>query len=228
MAVYRIAFESREKIQGKNLLWYTDCKNLMYIINSGSNIQDLHLIALNIDYLLRENSATLKVNWIPREANQYADYLSRKFDSDDWRISDAAFDMLNNSYGQFDIDRFATDYNNHCVRFNSRWMCQGSAGVDAFERNWATDKNWWVPPPRLIVRCLRKIVTDAAEGVLVIPKWEGSVFWPVYKSLCSSGIICNVINLGNSVVEKGRGNGGVFDDVPLKFDMIACVVNHKN
>ena len=59
--------------------------------------------------------------------------------------------LLDNKWGPHSVDRFASNLNNQCKRFNSRWWCPGTEGVDAFGQSWANEVNWLVPPPRLIL-----------------------------------------------------------------------------
>lgn len=54
-----------------------------------------------------------------REQNKIADNLSRYSDCDDWGIHSDVFEELDALWGTHTLDRFATDYNSKCIRFNS-------------------------------------------------------------------------------------------------------------
>ena len=88
------------------------------------------------------------------------------------------FNYLNKSWGPHSIDRFASNLNKKCNRFNSRWWCPGTEAVDTFSQNWAKECNWLVPPPRLILKTLNKMQKDKAKGTLVVPMWRSAPFWP--------------------------------------------------
>lgn len=80
-----------------------------------------------------------------------ADEWSRQSDCDDWGIQSWVFHKLG---------------------------CPGRAGIDAFKFSWRSEFCWWVPPPHLITKVIRKIETETARGVLIIPEWKSSAFWP--------------------------------------------------
>ena len=58
---------------------------------------------------------------IPREKEHQADYLSRLVDHDDWMVNPHIFQWIDSVWGPDTIDRFATHYNRHLPRFNSRF-----------------------------------------------------------------------------------------------------------
>ena len=50
-----------------------------------------------------------------------ADCLSRYSDCDDWGIDESVFQILDQLWSKHTVDRFATDYNTKCKRFNSKY-----------------------------------------------------------------------------------------------------------
>ena len=121
----------------------------------------------------------LQVQWLPRTANQKADYLSRIVDADDWAFGHKYFQILNTTWGPFSIDRFAADYNSHLARFNSRFWSPGTEAVDAFSQDWSSDNNWLCPPVFLIPRTIHKLRHCNARGTLIVPEWPSATFWPL-------------------------------------------------
>ena len=93
----------------------------MFISSSGSCKLDLQKLALKIYDLKRRYSMVLEVNWVPRENNKTADYLSKIFDSDDWEITEGFLNYLEGKWGSFSIDRFANFDNTKCGKFNSKF-----------------------------------------------------------------------------------------------------------
>ena len=47
------------------------------------------------------------------------------------------------------IDRLAPEKNRKTMRFNSKNLCSGTLGVDAFAFDWAGEFNWLVPLGRI-------------------------------------------------------------------------------
>ena len=97
----------------------------------------------------------IKIEWVPREMNQLADYYSRVVDYDEWYINPTIFAMVDEWWGPHSIDRFATSYNKQVERFNSCYACPGTEAKDTFTVNWSGENNWWCPPSALIPRVIR-------------------------------------------------------------------------
>jgi hypothetical protein len=76
--------------------------------------------------------ACLFSEWIPRENNFVADEFSRMYDNHDWSIQTWGFSVLDKVWGPYTMDRFSSNNNAHCKRFNCRWWCPGCAAVDDF------------------------------------------------------------------------------------------------
>ena len=148
-SINRILRMIDNKCTGTHIRWFTDNKNVCSIMYKGSNIEMLQSAAIQISEQIRKNNIHINMKWIPRKYNSQADYLSKQFDSDDWSINSRVFLELNRKYGPFTMDRFATDYNTKCTRFNSRWWCPGTTNINALSHSWAHETNWIVPPPNL-------------------------------------------------------------------------------
>ena len=71
--------------------WFTDNQGVPAIVKSGSSKVYLHKLALDIFFLAKEHNITIDVDWIPREENEIADYLSKIVDFDDWKVKDSYF-----------------------------------------------------------------------------------------------------------------------------------------
>lgn len=208
---------------------YADNKNVKSVLMNGSNKPDIQNIAINLNNLCERENIIMRPEWIPREENEKADYLSRCKDSDDWEIAHDVFKSLDSKWGSYTVDRFASHLNNKCKRFNSRWWVPGTEAIDALLQFWGRDLNWLVPPPRLIANCFGKMLTEKANGTLVIPLWKSSPFWPCL--LNTEGVfkpcISEVKHLGRRrVIVSGKGNNGFFSKDPLPFDMLALKIMH--
>ena len=74
-------------VKGHTIKWYTDNQSVSRIVEVGSMKEDLQRLALRIFSMCLLNCITLEVEWIPRSANDRADFLSRVVDYDDWRVN---------------------------------------------------------------------------------------------------------------------------------------------
>ena len=221
-AVNRTLHSLKNSLEGHCVQWHTDNKNVVGIIQKGSKKPELQTTAIEIHTVCVRYNINVVPVWVPRESNQIADALSRYSDSDDWMVDMTIFSRLHNAWGPYTIDRFAADYNNQCERFNSKWWCPGTSGIDAFMQPWGTDCNWWVPPPSLISRTVDKLVKEKARGTLVIPQWKSATFWPkIHNGNIFRPFVSDYKSLHANVLHKGRGNNGIFGSKSSNFMRIA-------
>ena len=101
----------------------------------------------------------------------------------EWALHQKYFDRINAHFGVFDIDLFASSINKKCHRFVS-WLPDPLAeAVDAFSLNWSNFYFYAFPPFIIILKVLRKIIIDKAEGVIVVPWWPAQTWFPLYNQL---------------------------------------------
>ena len=167
------------KLSNFRVRWFTDNQNVARILVVGSKKPLLQAVALRIFSLTVQSQIRLEPEWIPRELNERADYLSRIIDYDDWQLNPSVFSELEDCWGPHSVDRFASFHNCQVPRFNSRCWNPGSEAVDAFTVDWSGENNWWCPPIGLIPRVIRHAQACRAEGSMVVPLWPSAVFWPL-------------------------------------------------
>ena len=180
-SVERVLKSNESSLSHKSIKVFSDNKNVSSILRKGSMKQSLQTLAMSVHEFCEKRQIQMASEWISRESAPLAlaDEFSRTFDNDDWEVKSHIFCQLSNMWGKFSVDRFATNLNCKCIRFNSRVWCVGSEAVDALAQTWSGELNWWVPPPKLIAKCVNKIVSEKASGTLVIPVWEPAPFWPL-------------------------------------------------
>ena len=226
-AVSRVIQSNVDILKDSSVKVFSDNKNVKSVLLNGSRKTDIQGSVLALHDVCEKENITLSPEWIPREGNELADYLSRCQDCDSWQISIKVFNKLNSILGPYTIDRFASHLNSKCKRFNSRWWVPGTEAVDAFSQFWGQDENWLVPPPRLVSMCIDKMIAERANGTLIVPMWKSSAFW---CSLVNSdgnfkNCIKQVINLSrHDIVVPGTDKIGLFAKNPLSFDMLALKV----
>lgn len=134
--------------------------------------------------------------------------------------------IFDKKWGPHTIDRFATHYNLHCSRFNSKIWCPGTEAIDAFRQPWEHDNNWLVPPPHCVAKTVNKMVFEHAQGTLVVPEWRSAPYWPIIfsKGTFRKFIIDSNYLPCNKVITKGAGKNGIFGAWPLKFRMLALKI----
>ena len=183
-AVYRVLHSMAAKLRNSRVRWFTDNQNVVHILRVGSKKQHLQKVAMDVFTLSMSNHIHLEPEWIPRELNEKADYLSRIIDFDDWKLNPAVFAELQQMWGPHTIDRFASCNNAQLTRFNSRHWSPGTEAIDAFTSHWGGENNWWCPPVVHVPRVIRHAQACGAVGTLVVPCWLSAPFWPI---LCPDG-----------------------------------------
>ena len=136
---------SKNRFENKTIFWYTDNYAYSLITRKGSNKPKLHDLALEIHKISSTHNIDLNVCWIPREENKEADRLSKQVDYDDWFITKDLVKMLTSKWGKVTIDRFGSHTNKKTQRFNSKYICPGSKGINAFSVDWSNENNLLVP-----------------------------------------------------------------------------------
>ena len=177
-AVLLVLASIAHKLANNNVKWFTDNMNVAHIIVVGSRNSKLQALALEVFKVARKHNIRLEPEWIPREDNVRADYLSRIVDLDDWMLNPKVFSQIDQIWGPHSVDRFANANNNQVNRFNSRYWNPGSEAVDCFTVNWSGENNWWCPPVGIVLRLLRHAEACKCVGTLVVPEWPSAPFWP--------------------------------------------------
>ena len=184
-AVLRILEAFGKNCHNQKIRWFTDNANVPSIIKRGSPKLPLQKLALAIFEYTHSRNIILLPQWLPREENKVADKISRYRDFDDWSIDPQSFLTLQHLWGPHTVDRFASPHNAKLPRFNTRFFCRGSAGVDAFCQDWSVDNNYLCPPVSLIPQVIKRMKESAVISTLVVPHWPSAHFWPL---ICPDGI----------------------------------------
>lgn len=95
----RLVLESfAKKLCNQRVCWLTDNQNMVRILLYGSRKPLLQVEALAIFTVCVSKIVRLELEWIPREENEKADYISRPVDRDDWKINLLIFKELGPSH----------------------------------------------------------------------------------------------------------------------------------
>lgn len=178
----------------------TNCSILLRVDNTtaisyinrmgGIQFPHLHGLAKTIWQWCEKRNIWLFASYINTNDNVEADEESRRINVDtEWELSNWAFQMIVHKLGQPNIDLFASRTNAKCETYVSWKQDPDSLTVDAFTINWRSHRFYAFPPFSLILKCIRKIMSDKATGILVFPYWTGQPWFPLLKKLMISEII---------------------------------------
>ena len=138
----------------------------------GSKSKDCNSLAKHLwGWCISRNIQVTAIH-IPGASNKVADYKSRHFKVEtEWKLDRKVFDGLCSRFGVPEIDLFASRLNAQLDRFVSWAPDPDAESVDAFSLNWRFFAFYTFPPFCLISRCLKKIRTDEATGLMIVPYW---------------------------------------------------------
>ncbi|XP_021965115.1 uncharacterized protein LOC110860391 [Folsomia candida] len=169
-----------------NILLRIDNTAALSNINKMGSIKFPHFMNLTILIWNFCESRNLWViaSYIRSKDNVIADYYSRVTQTDtEWSLSSQIFDKIVIQIGSPSIDLFATVQNAKCQNYVSWKPDPFASNIDAFTFCWTNLKFYAFPPFSMILRVLRKIKTDQATGLVVVPNWECQPWFPLFKSM---------------------------------------------
>lgn len=161
---------------------------LSYINRMGSiKFSYLSNLAREIWSWCADRDLFIYASYIPSAQNFEADAESRVVSEEtEWTLSQAYFNRIDSYFGPFDLDLFASSINAKCSRFISWFPDPLAHAVNAFSLDWGGIYFYAFPPFILILRVLRKIINDRAEGVVVVPWWPAQPWFPLFNRLIIS------------------------------------------
>ena len=170
------------------IMWLTDSTNLTCFLEKGSTKPKIQEDILRVFRLARSLQLVLVPIHLLRSDPriELADAGSKCVDdTDDWSIDYRAFTAINEEYGgKLDVDLFADPENRRVEKYYAKFHCPGSEGTDAFGYSWEGLRAWICPPTGRAVQAIKKIANSRMRGVLVLPAWRSSIFWPL---ICPDG-----------------------------------------
>lgn len=104
----------------------------------------------------------------------------------EWTLNQNYFNAIDQHLGHFDIDLFASAINSKCPRFVSWFPDPLAEAIDAFSLDWKDFYFYAFPSFNLILRVLRKIISNKAEGVVVVPWWPAQPWFPLFNRITIS------------------------------------------
>lgn len=171
------------------LQWCCDNQGAVFDMGrGGSRVAEIHKLCVQIFEICESMNLRVLWTWVPREEHdaRWADALSKVFDKDDWMLHRGAFNVCESLWGVHTVDRFASDRNHLCERFNSYYWCPGTGGVDALaQTDWLIENNWCNPPFWMIGRVVAFLREARASATVIVPHWPGQPWWAM---LCPDGL----------------------------------------
>lgn len=180
-----------------NILLRVDNTTAISYVNRMGGIQFPHLTDLTKDIWqwCEERNIWLFASYINTKDNVEADQESRKANPDiEWQLPNTEFQKIVSLFGTPEIDLFASRTNAKCKTYVSWKQDPDAFTVDAFTLDWNHMYFYAFPPCSLILKCIRKIINDKAEGIFIFPNWPSQPWFPLLKSIIRSDIFYVSLN----------------------------------
>ena len=139
----------------------------------------------------KDRNIWLSCFFIPGRLNTTADKLSRAKNLDtEWSLDEHVFRQIQDIYGQFDIDLFASARNHKCSKYASFKPDYRAFAVNAFSLDWNDYFAYNFCPFSVLGAVLQKILQDQAEAVIIAPFFATQPWFPRLLSLvCAQSFI---------------------------------------
>jgi len=110
---------------------------------------------------------------------------SRYFrDAAEWGLTAQVIDKIVDRWGMPDIDMFASNRNAVVPRYASWGPDPEAELIDGFSVNWRHFGSvYCFPPTPLVGKVIQKMILDKARGILVVPHWQGAIWFNMLKSI---------------------------------------------
>ncbi|GAQ93302.1 reverse transcriptase [Klebsormidium nitens] len=183
-----------------------DALNVFTMLSKGGSAKEhLQSICLELFSFCASARIELRPEWLPREENARADYLSKVRDFDDFGLSPATFAFVVQQFGPFTVDRFASEHNAKLPRFDAFYWCPGAAAANTFTQDWSPpERNYCFPPPSLVAPTIRHARACRARMALVVLGWRSAPWWPLLSGSVASGRGFAPFVRGQLYFPKGR------------------------
>lgn len=205
------SFNKLNAFDGKSILFKTDNQGVADGVHKGtSRTPVMYDLYMEVFWYCISHNIDLQATWIPREQNAVADALSKLEDPNDWSLNPAIFSELNQKWGPFVVDLFAS-FNNHLLKdYYCLHHTPDCLAVDAFTQRWSGNC-WCNPPFGLISKVIQHAQWCSASMCLVCPLWPSAVWWHLLLSEASPVFFapfvygCRLLCKSNDLYIQGLG-----------------------
>lgn len=175
-----------KSVYNNQVLLRIDNTTAISYINRMGGVQFPHLTSITKELWqwCEERNLFVFASYIRSAENDVADAESRKTHPDiEWELSDYAFQKVTTAFGTPNIDLFASRVNKKCQKYISWHRDPDAYAINAFSVNWSGYFFYAFPPFSIILKTLRKIISDKARGILIVPLWPTQPWYPLFCKL---------------------------------------------
>ena len=210
-------------VRNETIKVYSDNSTTVSCVNrKGSAKEDCNEIARNIWLWCLEMDNKVIAMHIPGVENTRADFQSRKRRIVEWKLNSDIFKMLNEMWGPFDIDLFASRLTKQVDVYMSWHPDPGAVAVNALHNEWLYGNMYCFPPYNLIPLIIRKVRAEEVTITLIAPYWTKQVWYPtLMKMLVKVPVLLPHEDTIVNPVNPSK-------KVDIKLRLMACVISGKS
>ena len=206
---------------GTTIQVFSDNSTTIACVNrKGSAKEECNDITRLIWLWCLERDITLIAIHLPGVQNVTADMESRKTRQTEWMLNKKIFERVNEMFGPFDIDLFASRVSKQLNSYMS-WLPDPDAlAINALDNLWDFKGMYAFPPFCLLSVVIRKVIQARISVTLIAPVWERQVWFPVLmKQLIKLPVLLPVMSdiVVDPLTGKGMRN--------LNVKLMACCIS---
>ena len=172
---------------------FSDNQTVVHVLKKMGSARSVPLRswALSIGSLLSRKRWYIVPHHLAGVLNVRADLLSRGCPvPTEWTLDDASFRWLEDVWGPFEVDLFATEENKKLQTFASPYPHPEAVGQDALALDWNRWRNIYLfPPKNLLPLVVKKLADYQGSGVLVAPDWPLAKWYIPLKVFCQEPVL---------------------------------------
>lgn len=174
----------QEALRGTQLLWRSDNASVVWgVTNWKSSSPEMNAGLRRLYELCHDMNLRIVTQHVPGVENYRPDFLSRWVDPEDWKCNPLVFSAVCSILGPCQVDAFASSENHLLPRWWSRFPATDCEAVDALRQDFTSARCWCNPPFSLLLPLLRRIMSQRASAVVILPVWPAQAWWPLLMEL---------------------------------------------
>ena len=105
-------------------------------------------------------------------------------DNTEWKLHPVLFQKICKVYGTPEIDLFASRLNKQLEKYCSWKPDPGAYAIDSLSENWEKWFFYAFPPFNMIGKVLKKVESEKASGLIVVPYWPTQHWFSKFTQMC--------------------------------------------
>jgi hypothetical protein len=156
-----------------------------YLEKQGGRVPEISQVVEGLWEFCLDRGIIITAKHVPGLQLSEVDYYSRMRNNNaELSLCKSEFDLILKTWGDPEVDLFATRFNNQCEKFVTLFPDPRAYATDAFSLDWrGLGLVYAFPPFNQIGRVLAKLYSEGGEMILVVPDWKGAVWSPGLEEL---------------------------------------------